>query len=131
MNALDVVDYLGSGNTALYDDLSKYQDIELHISNMLNKTLRDYQLIGVKWLLSLRKNGFGGCLADDMGLGKTIQIIAYLSDESQEGTDALIVVPKTLIENWNRELKNMHQKYQHMYIMVLEEILMRLWNIEW
>lgn len=105
LNALDVVDYLGSGNTALYDDLSKYQDIELHISNMLNKTLRDYQLIGVKWLLSLRKNGFGGCLADDMGLGKTIQIIAYLSDESQEGTDALIVVPKTLIENWNREFK--------------------------
>lgn len=79
----------------------------------------------------IAKNGFGGCLADDMGLGKTIQIIAYLSDESQEGTDALIVVPKTLIENWNRELKNMHQKYQHMYIMVLEEILMRLWNIEW
>ena len=103
--ALEVIDYFGDGNIPSYNDLSKYQDIELHISNLLNKTLRDYQRIGVKWLLSLRKNGFGGCLADDMGLGKTLQIIAYLSDESQEGTTALIVVPKTLIENWNREFK--------------------------
>ena len=28
--------------------------------------LRPYQMTGVKWLLSLNKNGFGGCLADDM-----------------------------------------------------------------
>lgn len=59
----------------------------------------------MKWLLSLRKNGFGGCLADDMGLGKTLQVISYFSDKSQLGTNALIVVPKTLIENWNREFK--------------------------
>lgn len=105
LNALEVVDHFESENTRVYDELFKYQDIELHISDMLKKTLRDYQLIGIKWLLSLRKNGFGGCLADDMGLGKTLQIIAYLSDGSQEGTHALIVVPKTLIENWNREFK--------------------------
>lgn len=60
-------------------------------------------MIGIKWLLSLRKNGFGGCLADDMGLGKTIQIIAYLSDYSFDGTRSLIIVPKTLLENWKRE----------------------------
>ena len=65
--------------------------------------LRDYQKVGVQWLLSLYKNGFGGCLADDMGLGKTLQIIAFLSDESQKNTTTLIVVPKTLIENWKRE----------------------------
>lgn len=103
--ALEVVDLFEGGNIPSYNELSKYQDIELQVSNMLNQTLRDYQRIGVKWLLSLRKNGFGGCLADDMGLGKTLQVISYLSDKSLEGTDALIVVPKTLIENWNREFK--------------------------
>ena len=92
-------------NISSYNKLLKYQDIELQVSDMLNQTLRDYQRIGVKWLLSLRKNGFGGCLADDMGLGKTLQIISYLSDKSLKGTGALIVVPKTLIENWNREFK--------------------------
>ena len=65
--------------------------------------LRPYQMTGVKWLLSLNKNGFGGCLADDMGLGKTIQIIAYLSNRSFSKTHSLIIVPKTLLENWKRE----------------------------
>lgn len=103
--ALEVVDLFERKNISSYNKLLKYQDIELQVSDMLNQTLRDYQRIGVKWLLSLRKNGFGGCLADDMGLGKTLQIISYLSDKSLKGTGALIVVPKTLIENWNREFK--------------------------
>lgn len=34
--------------------------------------LRDYQLKGVKWLISLWKNGLNGILADQMGLGKTV-----------------------------------------------------------
>ena len=45
-----------------------------------------------------------------MGLGKTLQVISYLSDESQEDTKALIVVPKTLIENWNREFRKFAPK---------------------
>lgn len=34
--------------------------------------LRDYQLKGVKWLISLYQNGVSGILADEMGLGKTV-----------------------------------------------------------
>ncbi len=105
LKAIAVIDFFCVGKKASYNELVKYQDIKLQLSNVLNSTLRDYQKIGVKWLLSLRRNGFGGCLADDMGLGKTLQIISYLSDESIAGTNALIVVPKTLIENWNREFK--------------------------
>jgi SNF2 family DNA or RNA helicase len=33
-------------------------------------TLRDYQLQGVKWLVSLYNNKLNGILADEMGLGK-------------------------------------------------------------
>lgn len=105
LSALEIVDFFGSKNVEAFSELSRYQDINLQLTNVLQNTLREYQKIGVKWLLSLRKNGFGGCLADDMGLGKTLQVISYFSDKSQLGTNALIVVPKTLIENWNREFK--------------------------
>lgn len=105
LSALEIVDFFGKRDMVEFSQLSRYQDIPLQLTNSLESTLRNYQKIGVKWLLSLRKNGFGGCLADDMGLGKTIQVISYFSDKSQLGTNALIVVPKTLIENWNREFK--------------------------
>lgn len=34
--------------------------------------MRDYQLRGVRWLISLYQNGLNGMLADQMGLGKTV-----------------------------------------------------------
>ena len=36
--------------------------------------LRDYQLAGVQWMISLYENGLNGILADEMGLGKVSQI---------------------------------------------------------
>ena len=39
---------------------------------MLKTELRDYQLKGVNWLISLYQNGLNGILADQMGLGKTV-----------------------------------------------------------
>ncbi|MDU1910883.1 DEAD/DEAH box helicase [Fusobacterium sp.] len=67
--------------------------------------LREYQKIGVQWLLFLRKLGMGGILADDMGLGKTIQIISYLSAIKEKKGLKLIIVPKTLMYNWRNEFK--------------------------
>lgn len=40
---------------------------------LLQGELRDYQLRGVKWLVSLWQNGLNGILADEMGLGKTVR----------------------------------------------------------
>jgi len=34
--------------------------------------LRDYQLDGLNWMISLYETGINGILADEMGLGKTI-----------------------------------------------------------
>ncbi|MEI6899125.1 MAG: SNF2-related protein, partial [Bacteroidota bacterium] len=54
----------------------------------------------------LLKIEFGGCLADDMGLGKTIQTIAMLlSQKKKEIGTSLIVMPTTLIFNWQREIE--------------------------
>mgnify|MGYP000187592136 CR=1 FL=1 len=71
--------------------------------------LREYQKIGVQWLLFLRKLGMGGILADDMGLGKTLQIISYLSAIKEKTGLKLIIVPKTLMYNWRMNLKSLLQ----------------------
>ncbi|GIL81978.1 hypothetical protein Vretimale_1453 [Volvox reticuliferus] len=39
---------------------------------LIKAELRDYQLKGVVWMISLYKNGVSGILADEMGLGKTV-----------------------------------------------------------
>ncbi len=68
--------------------------------------LRPYQSAGVKWLDYLHTNKLGGCLADDMGLGKTIQTIALLSRiYPKEKKQTLLVMPKSLLFNWQRELE--------------------------
>jgi non-specific serine/threonine protein kinase len=68
--------------------------------------LRPYQRAGLDWLHFLHEYGFGGCLADDMGLGKTIQALAFLQALKEQGKldgPSLLVVPKSLIANWERE----------------------------
>ena len=70
--------------------------------------LRPYQKHGYDWLHFLKEYKFGGILADDMGLGKTIQVLAYLQSQQEQasaGKEAatLLIVPKSLIANWQRE----------------------------
>ncbi len=65
--------------------------------------LRDYQLMGIKWMSMLDSYGFGGILADDMGLGKTLQTIAFLTIKLTQATRALILSPSSLIYNWKDE----------------------------
>jgi len=36
--------------------------------------LKEYQLDGLQWMVSLFNNKLNGILADEMGLGKTIQV---------------------------------------------------------
>lgn len=68
--------------------------------------LRPYQQAGLKWLDYLHSHGLGGCLADDMGLGKTVQTIALLSRiYPAETTPSLLVMPRSLLFNWQREIE--------------------------
>jgi ATP-dependent DNA helicase len=67
--------------------------------------MRDYQLRGVRWLISLYQNGLNGILADQMGLGKTVQTIGFLSHLRSKGVSGpyLIVGPLSVLPNWASE----------------------------
>ena len=75
----------------------------------LKATLRPYQQKGFSWMAYLYKSGFGGCLADDMGLGKTLQTLTLLQHiykpSAPPKAATLIVVPTSLLHNWQRETK--------------------------
>ena len=64
--------------------------------------LRNYQLMGFKWLKMLSSFGFGGILADDMGLGKTLEVISFIESD-EECKPSLIVCPMSLVYNWENE----------------------------
>ncbi len=70
----------------------------------LRASLRPYQLEGLAWLTGMTRLGLGACLADDMGLGKTLQVLALLLARRSEATGpALLVVPASLLGNWQAE----------------------------
>ncbi|NYF23520.1 DEAD/DEAH box helicase [Sporosarcina sp. JAI121] len=78
------------------------------ISKNLLAELRPYQENGYNWLIFMRDNSFGACLADDMGLGKTIQLITYLLNvHARTDTDSpsLIVCPTSVLGNWQKEIE--------------------------
>ncbi|EMR09909.1 hypothetical protein PNEG_01669 [Pneumocystis murina B123] len=73
---------------------------------LLRGTLREYQYAGLEWLVGLYSNSVNGILADEMGLGKTIQTIAllsYLACEKGIWGPHLIVVPTSVMLNWEME----------------------------
>ncbi|MCT4644852.1 MAG: SNF2 family helicase [Carboxylicivirga sp.] len=68
--------------------------------------LRHYQKEGLNWLNFLHEMGWGGILADDMGLGKTLQVLTFLKRVlERDSTTNLIVVPTTLLFNWENEIR--------------------------
>jgi len=91
-------------------DFSSIDDYAL--SHYFRGTLRPYQKAGYNWMRFLNEYNFGGCLADDMGLGKTVQTLALLAMEKErsEGTTSLLVMPTSLIYNWELEAKKFTPK---------------------
>ena len=75
---------------------------------LLRHTLREYQHVGLEWLATMYEHRLNGILADEMGLGKTIQtiaLLAYLVCEKHVWGPHLIVVPTSVMLNWEMELK--------------------------
>lgn len=63
---------------ALQNLIKEIQSAKINPPPELVSILRKYQMEGYRWMYTLQKHNFGGCLADDMGLGKTIQTLALL-----------------------------------------------------
>lgn len=76
-------------------------------SVLKNCDMRDYQLQGMNWLITLYENGLNGILADEMGLGKTLQSISLLLFLYEQGIKGpfLITCPLSTCSNWMNELK--------------------------
>ncbi|EDV22089.1 uncharacterized protein TRIADDRAFT_59226 [Trichoplax adhaerens] len=75
---------------------------------LLKHQLREYQHVGLDWLVAMDKSHLNGILADEMGLGKTIQTIALLAHLACEQScwgPHLIIVPTSVMLNWEMELK--------------------------
>lgn len=69
--------------------------------------LKEYQIKGLQWMVSLYNNKLNGILADEMGLGKTIQsisLVTYLIEKKHEDK-FLIIVPLSTITNWTVEFE--------------------------
>ena len=88
-------------------------------------TLRPYQRQGLNWIFSMLSMGFGACLADDMGLGKTIQVLALLQYSLKQGTlkNVLLIVPASLVGNWQKEAARFVPDLSVLYLHTSEEIL--------
>uniref|UniRef100_A0A3B4DVY7 SNF2 related chromatin remodeling ATPase 1 n=1 Tax=Pygocentrus nattereri TaxID=42514 RepID=A0A3B4DVY7_PYGNA len=83
-------------------------NINIHNENVKNGALRDYQIRGLNWMISLYENGINGILADEMGLGKTLQTIAllgYLKHYRNIPGPHMVLVPKSTLHNWMNEFK--------------------------
>ncbi|KAJ8043053.1 Helicase domino [Holothuria leucospilota] len=75
---------------------------------LLKHKLREYQHIGLDWLVTMHDKKLNGILADEMGLGKTIQtiaLLAHLACEKSNWGPHLIVVPTSVMLNWEMEFK--------------------------
>ena len=87
------------------------------VPKQITASLRHYQKEGLNWLNFLDDMQWGGILADDMGLGKTLQVLAFLQQQANKkmGTN-IIVLPTTLLFNWENELKKFAPKLKaHFY----------------
>ena len=83
-------------------------NVKTKIPFLLKHTMREYQHVGLDWLVSMHERKLNGILADEMGLGKTIQtiaLLAHLACEKEVWGPHLIVVPTSVMLNWEMELK--------------------------
>jgi ATP-dependent helicase STH1/SNF2 len=84
------------------------EEVTQQASILVGGTLKEYQVKGLQWMVSLYNNNLNGILADEMGLGKTIQtisLITYLIEKKRQPGPYLVIVPLSTLTNWNNEFE--------------------------
>merc|ERR1712223_670320 len=84
------------------------ESISEQASILVGGKLKEYQIKGLEWMVSLNNNNLNGILANEMGLGKTIQTIAlvtYLMEKKKNMGPYLIIVPLSTLSNWMMEFE--------------------------
>jgi ATP-dependent helicase STH1/SNF2 len=84
------------------------EEVKVQPSILIGGELKEYQLKGLQWMVSLYNNHLNGILADEMGLGKTIQsisLITYLIEAKKVPGPFLVIVPLSTLTNWNLEFE--------------------------
>ena len=121
-NMNDEYDFIKLDNSLqeLIANFKNHKSINIKFNKDEKALLRDYQQTGVKWMLTLATCGFGGILADEMGLGKSLQTIKYIEKRIEKNKEGkfIIVVPTSLIYNWENEFKKFAP---HLKIIVVNE----------
>lgn len=82
------------------------EEVKEQANILVGGTLKEYQIKGLQWMISLYNNNLNGILADEMGLGKTIQtisLITYLIERKRQPGPYLVIVPLSTLTNWNNE----------------------------
>ena len=75
--------------------------------DIVTTPLRDYQLIGLSWMVSMQQSGMPFILGDEMGLGKTLQtisLIAYLKESRGYTGPSLVICPLSVLYSWCNEI---------------------------
>lgn len=75
---------------------------------MIKAVLREYQLEGLRWNVSMFDQGCSCILADEMGLGKTLQSISFLAcikEMRNAKGPHLVVCPLSVLSSWMDELQ--------------------------
>ncbi|KAL5477552.1 hypothetical protein EMCRGX_G024363 [Ephydatia muelleri] len=83
-------------------------EVRTKVPFLLKHNLREYQHIGLDWLVTMYDRKLNGILADEMGLGKTIQtiaLLAHLACEKGVWGPHLVIVPTSVMLNWEYEFK--------------------------
>ncbi|KAI5743229.1 hypothetical protein M8J77_015910 [Diaphorina citri] len=100
-NAMEEATYYSIAHTV-------HEIVTEQASILVNGKLKEYQIKGLEWMVSLFNNNLNGILADEMGLGKTIQTIAlitYLMEKKKVNGPFLIIVPLSTLSNWSLEFE--------------------------